>query len=313
MGLGVVLMELLIPVFELFLPIIPGDVFPYFFGETVRGYPVLSLQRALIAAIAMAIVAGYLGNFLLLQNLALIGDGLAHVSFGAVAIAWVILGASEQPLPYTLAITSICAILIHELQYRGILTGDASIAIFMTGMLGLGLVILRIGKVPLLDFEDYLFGDIYTITEWQLDFIVLALLFSMIILVLIRPALLAMIIDPVSARVQGIPTRAIGLVFSVISAVVIVSMVKIIGALLVTALLVTPAATAQLISRSFKSCLLWTHFFGLISVLVGLFLSAEMGTGGGSMIAVVAATIFAITAIAKTSVGAYSKFKHGHN
>ena len=168
MGLGVVLMELLIPVFELFLPIIPGAVFPYFFGETVRGYPVLSLQRALIAAIAMAIVAGYLGNFLLLQNLALIGDGLAHVSFGAVAIAWVILGASEHPLPYTLAITSICAILIHELQYRGILTGDASIAIFMTGMLGLGLVILRIGKVPLLDFEDYLFGDIYTITELSL-------------------------------------------------------------------------------------------------------------------------------------------------
>ena len=80
------------------------------------------------------------------------------------------------------------------MQYRGILTGDASIAIFMTGMLGLGLVILRIGKMPLLDFEDYLFGDIYTITEWQLDFIVFALLFSMIILALIRPALLAMII-----------------------------------------------------------------------------------------------------------------------
>ena len=63
MGLGVILMELLTPFFELFLPIIPGDVFPYFFGETVRGYPVLSLQRALIAAIAMAIVAGYLREF----------------------------------------------------------------------------------------------------------------------------------------------------------------------------------------------------------------------------------------------------------
>ena len=149
----------------------------------------------------------------------------------------------------------------------------------MTGMLGLGLDILRIGKVPLLDVEDYLFGDIYTITEWQLDFIVTALLISLIILALIRPALLAMIIDPVSARIQGIPTRVIGLVFSVISAIVIVSMVKIIGALLVTALLVTPAATAQLISRSFKSCLLWTQLFGLISVFIGLYLSAEIGTG----------------------------------
>ena len=122
-----------------------------------------------------------------------------------------------------------------------------------------------------------------------------------------------MIIDPISARIQGIPVRAIGILFSVVCAVVIISMVKVIGALLATALLVTPAATAQLVSRSFKSCLLWTQLFGLLSVLIGLYLSAELGTGGGSMIAVVTATIFAIIAISKASISTYTRMKHNEN
>ena len=140
MGIGVALVEILIPFFKLFLPIIPGDVFPYFFGAELNGYPVLSLQRALIVSIVVAIVAGFLGTFLLVQNLALIGDGLAHVAFGGIAIG-IVLQASS-PLWYALVFSIFAALAIYELQSRGILTGDASIAIFMTGMLGLGLVIL---------------------------------------------------------------------------------------------------------------------------------------------------------------------------
>ena len=313
LGLGTILMDLLMSIFQLFLPILPGEFFPFFFGETVNGYPILPLQRALIAAIVIGIVSGYLGNFLLAQNLALIGDGLAHVSFGALAVVIVVIGATTDQLWYALIITSVCAVIIHELQYRQILTGDTSIAILMTGMLGLGLVILRIGEVPLLDFEGYLFGDLYSITEYDLNFIVFCLLISMLLLAILRPLLLAMIIDPISARIQGIPVRAIGIIFSIVCAIVIISMVKVIGALLATALLVTPAATAQLVSRSFKSCLLWTQFFGLLSVFMGLYFSAELGTGGGSMIAVVAAIIFAIVAICKASLSTYSKIKHNQN
>ena len=79
----------------------------------------------------------------------------------------------------------------------------------------------------------------------------------------------------------------------------VVSMVKLVGALLVTALLVTPAATAQIIGRSFRSCLILTQIFGFIAVFGGLYLAAELDTGGGSMIALFAATIFAIVAISK--------------
>tara|TARA_B100001741_G_scaffold226604_1_gene188236 strand:- start:490 stop:1428 length:939 start_codon:yes stop_codon:yes gene_type:complete len=296
MGLGVFLMEITIPFFELFLPIIPGDIFPYFFGEKLNGYPVESLQRALIASLVIAVVAGLLGSFLLVQNLALIGDGIAHVSFGGVAIG-LVLGATS-PLWYALVFSIFASICIFELQSRRVLTGDASIAIFLTGMLGLGLVILRIGEIGITaEVESYLFGNLLLITPNELDFIVTLSFLSILSLLFLRSGLLAITIDPVSARIQGIPVRGIGLLFSIITACVVVSMVKVIGALLVTALLVTPAATAQLVGRSFRSCMLWTQFFGLSAVLGGLYFSAEMDTGSGSMIAVVAAAIFTVVLI----------------
>ncbi|MEE2811466.1 MAG: metal ABC transporter permease [Candidatus Thermoplasmatota archaeon] len=296
MGLGVFLMEITIPFFELFLPIIPGDIFPYFFGEKLNGYPVESLQRALIASLVIAVVAGLLGSFLLVQNLALIGDGIAHVSFGGVAIG-LVLGATS-PLWYALVFSIFASICIFELQSRGVLTGDASIAIFLTGMLGLGLVILRIGEIGITaEVESYLFGNLLLITPDELDFIVTLSFLSILSLLFLRSGLLAITIDPVSARIQGIPVRGIGLLFSIITACVVVSMVKVIGALLVTALLVTPAATAQLVGRSFRSCMLWTQFFGLSAVLGGLYFSAELDTGSGSMIAVVAAAIFTVVLI----------------
>ena len=117
---------------------------------------------------------------------------------------------------------------------------------------------------------------------------------------MIRNALLAITVDPVAARIQGLPVRNIGLLFSVITAAVVVSMVQVVGTLLVTALLVTPAATAKLVGTSFRSSMIWTQVFGLSSVILGLFLSAEYDTGSGTMIALVAATIFAVVAIVQT-------------
>ena len=149
-----------------------------------------------------------------------------------------------------------------------------------------------------MDVEGYLFGNLLLIDEQSLDIIIIISIIALISIALLYNGLLATSIDPIAAQVQGIPSRGIGLFFSVITAAVVVTMVKIIGALLVTALLVTPAATAQQIGSSFRSCLIWTQVFGHTSVLLGLYLSSEFSTGSGSMIAVVAATMFGV-------VGAY--------
>lgn len=282
-------MEVAKPVLEFIAPMVPGEIFPYFFTMEM-------FQRALVAAVLVTLVAGVLGSFLLVRNLALIGDGLAHVSFGGVAVG-VVLGASS-PLWYALVFSVVSAILIHELQTRELLTGDASIAIFLTGMLALGLVVLRVfGGGITSDIEGYLFGSLLLIDESSLDLIATITILSLISLMLLYSGLLSTTIDPLAARVQGLPVRAIGLVFSIITAAVVVSMVQVIGALLVTALLVTPAATGGLIGRSFRSCLIWAQIFGLSSVFLGLYLSAEYDSGSGAMIALIAASIFAAVAI----------------
>ena len=292
MGIGTIIVEITAPVLESIAPLIPGEVFPYFFTMEL-------FQRALIAAIIVTVVASVLGSFLLIRNLALIGDGLAHVSFGGVAIG-IVLGAAS-PLWYALLFSVISAILIHEMQTRELLTGDASIAIFLTGMLGLGLVVLRIsGGGITTDIEGYLFGNLLLIDKESLDLIATISIISIICLAMMYSGLLATSIDPLAARIQGLPVRGIGLCFSIITAAVVVSMVQIVGTLLVTALLVTPAATAQLVGRSFRSCLIWSQIFGITSVMLGLYYSAELETGSGSMIALVAAIIFGSVAILQT-------------
>lgn len=291
MGIGVKILEVVSPAMEAVAPYVPGDIFPYFFSLEM-------FQRALLAAVLVTVIAGILGTYLLVQNLALIGDGLAHVSFGGVAVG-IVLGATS-PLWYALVFSIIAAILIHEMQARNMLSGDASIAIFLTGMLALGLVVLRIGGGGITtDIEGYLFGNLLLIDEESLDLIAVLCLSSMVLMGFLRNALLAVAVDPVAARIQGLPVQNIGLLFSVITAAVVVSMVQVVGTLLVTALLVTPAATAKLIGNSFRECMMLTQVFGLGSVLLGLYLSAEYDTGSGTMIALVAAVIFALFAVFK--------------
>ena len=293
MGIGTMILEIIAPLMESIAPMMPGVTFPKFFTLEM-------FQRSLLAAVMVAIVAGFLGSFLLIRNLALIGDGLAHVSFGGVAIG-IVLGATS-PLWYALVFSVSASILIFELQSREILTGDASIAIFLTGMLAFGLVVLRYSGVGItIEVESYLWGSLLLTSSQDLDLIASISIVSFVLLVIIRPVLLATTVDPLAAQVQGIPVRTIGQLFSVITAAVVVSMVQVVGTLLVTALLVTPAATAQLVGRSFRSCLIWTQIFGLSSVFLGLYFSAELDTGSGAMIALVAAVIFAIVAILKLS------------
>ena len=121
MVVGDLVVDVLGPILECLEPIVPGEWFPLYF---IRPY----LQRPLIAAIFVSMVAGFLGSFLLIRNLALIGDGLAHVSFGAIAIGLV--AGVIDPLIWAFIISMVAAILINYFQVKQWLTGDTAIAIF---------------------------------------------------------------------------------------------------------------------------------------------------------------------------------------
>tara|TARA_B100000927_G_scaffold53560_1_gene40421 strand:- start:1276 stop:2208 length:933 start_codon:yes stop_codon:yes gene_type:complete len=289
MGVGSVMMSLISPVMERMAPYVPGEIFPSFFTVSI-------FQNALVAALLVSMVAAFLGSFLLIRNLSLIGDGLAHVTFGGVAVG-IVIGATS-PLWYALVFSVVCSLLIHELQARELLTGDAAIAIFSTGALALGLVFLSYWGGGITNtVEGYLFGNILLINSQSFEIIVWMSIVSISFLGSFRHVLLAMSLDPISLEVQGIPVGRIGRVFSIITGVVVVCMVQFIGALLVTALLVTPAATGQIVSKSFRSCLIWSQVFALSATILGIFISAELEIGTGSTIALVSASIFLIAAL----------------
>ena len=294
MGLGVWLHELVSPFMEGIAPYLPGDVFPYFFTLDM-------FQRVLLASFVITVIAGVLGSFLLIRNMALIGDGIAHVTFGGVAVSMVLAGVPTLPMATFFAVVG--AILIFELQDRGILEGDTAIAVMMTGALAFGLVALRIwGEGITANVERFLYGNVLFVDDASLDWICTVGIVALFLLGAMYKSLLATAVDPIAARVQGIPVKAIGLTFSIITAVVVVLMVKIIGALLVTALLVSPAATAQQVGKSFRSCILWSQFFGMLSVLLGIYLSAEKDTGAGAMIALIAALVFLVVVVSRSIV-----------
>ena len=290
MDLGELVIESLGPLLESLEPFIPGDWFPLYF---TRVY----LQRPLIASVVVSMVAGFLGTFLLMRNLALIGDGLAHVSFGAIAVALVV---GWAPLEFALVICVISALTIEFLSEKGYLTGDSAIAIFLTGMLGLGLVVSYVsGDSAIRQIDGYLWGNLNLIDAESFNDIIWVSLISYIGLIILYRSLMAICIDPIAARVQGIPVSVVITIWSILIAFVVVSMVQIVGALLVTALLVTPAAMAQITSRSFFMCVVLSQVFGILTVLLGLYYSAELETGSGSMIALVSATLFVIVASTK--------------
>ena len=305
MVVGDFIIEVLGPVLESLEPIVPGEWFPLYF---IRPY----LQRPLIAAVFVAMVAGFLGSFLLVRNLALIGDGLAHVSFGAIAIGLVV--GIVDPLIWAFVLCVISAILIDFLQVKKWLTGDTAIAIFLTGMLGLGIVVTRLyGGGSLISVEGYLWGNLNLIDSDSFEFIMIACIISYLSLAIFYHSLLLISIDPIAARIQGLPVRFIGLYWSILTAAVVVSMVQFVGVLLVTALIVTPAAIAQLLSRSFFMCVVLSQILGVVTVLLGLYYSAELSTDSGAMIALVSAIMFVVVAVSKGLIKQFTAADNNSN
>ena len=189
MDIGQIILRFFVPLLEFLAPFMPGETFSKFFFEMEIG------QQAFLAAMFVTLVSGFLGVFLLTRNLALIGDGLAHVSFGGVALA--IVFSSTTPLYYALVLSIISAIIIYELQVREILSGDASIGIFLTGMLALGLVSLRIwGGGIQNDIEGYLFGNILLVDKESFNIICIISIVSIMFLI------------PVSYTHLTLPTKA---------------------------------------------------------------------------------------------------------
>lgn len=247
------------------------------------------LLHALIAGLTLALVAGPLGSFVVWRRMAYFGDTLSHAALLGVA-----LGLALDVSP-TLAVTAGClllAIVLVTLQQRQPLASDTLLGILAPTTLSLGLVALSFMKDVRIDLMGYLFGDLLAVSTTDLAWIVGGSALVLVILALLWRPLLAVTVHEELAKVEGLPVAGLRLALMLLIAVVIAVAMKIVGVLLITSLLIIPAAAAQRHARTPEQMAAGASLIGLCAVGMGLALSWFQDTPAGPSIVVAAAALF---------------------
>lgn len=250
------------------------------------------MQLALIAGAVVGACAPLIGIFLVQKQMSLMGDGIGHLAFAGVAAG---LLAGVWPI-WTALVTAVAgAVVIEWLRSRGRTSGDLALAFCFYGGIALAVVLASRADAGSVNVLPYLFGSILTVT-WA-DVRVIAALGIVIVatLALAGRALFAIILDEESARVAGLPVDALNTLLAALTAVTIVAAMRVVGVLLVAALMVLPVATSRLLARSFGATMAGAAAVGVASVVLGLTAARawELAPGGSIVLTTVAA--FAVT------------------
>ncbi len=266
------------------------------------------MQRALLAALLVGTVAPMVGIFLVQRRLALIGDGMGHVALAGVAIGLV---TNQAPVLAALVLAVAAAVLIELLRARGRTNGDVALAVIFYGGIAAGVVI--ISKAPdgtPANLMKYLFGSI--LTTQRSDLVVFAVLAVVIAATtwLLRPRLFAVANDEEYARAVGLPVLPLNIVLAVLTATTVVVAMRVVGLLLISALMIVPNAAGQLVARSFSSGLRWAVAFGLVSAVGGVALSYPLNTPSGGTIVLLAVALFVVTSVVTGVVARVGGHRH---
>ncbi|MDQ2105057.1 zinc ABC transporter permease subunit ZnuB [Azospirillum isscasi] len=245
--------------------------------------------RALAAGCGLALVAGPLGSFVVWRRMAYFGDTLAHSALLGVALGFLL---GVNPLVGVVGVCVALALALVGLQRRRALASDTVLGILSHSSLSLGLVAIAFLETLRVDLVAYLFGDILSVTPADLAWIYGGGAAALGGLLLLWRRLLAVTVDEDLARVEGMPVEALRLAFMLLIALVIAAAMKIVGILLITSLLIIPAAAARRFSRTPEAMAALASVFGIAAVLGGLFSSLSWDLPGGPSIVVAAAALF---------------------
>lgn len=247
--------------------------------------------RALIGGIGVAAVAGPLGCFVVWRRMAYFGDTMAHSALLGIALSVLL---DIAPPIGVFVVAAALALALYGLQRRGRLPGDALLGILAHSALALGLVIIGLVAWLRLDLMGYLFGDILAVSRADLAVVLGGGAVALAVLALIWRPLLADTVSPELARTAGLKVDRARLVFILLLAAVIAVAIKIVGVLLMTALLVIPAATARMLVDSPRAMALMSAAVGALAVVAGLGGSLRWDTPSGPSIVVAALVLFLI-------------------
>ncbi|QJD82270.1 metal ABC transporter permease [Cohnella herbarum] len=258
-------------------------------------------QRALIGGALIAVTAPLMGLFLVLRRLAMIGDTLAHVSIAGVALGFLI---EVYPVAVGLVFAILASFAIEMLRRMYRTYAELSIAIIMSGGIALASLLFTMGKGFNLDVTSYMFGSIYTLDRTDLLVIAAVTVIVLTMVLIHKKELFLLTFDEDAAAVSGLPVKYFNIMLSILTALVISASIKIVGALLVSALLTIPAACSLALSRSFKSAIILVVIIGELAVLAGLWFAGVWNLAPGGTIVLLLIGILAVSIMTKRIIRA---------
>jgi zinc transport system permease protein len=254
------------------------------------------IQRAFAVGIIIAIITSVLSVFVVLKKVSLLGDGLAHSTYGGLALG---LYLGLPPLWVGSLVAVLSALGITKSQRTKRIPGDAAVALFLVLGLGAGTVLISLSRNYGFNLESLLFGSILLVTPEQVYEASLFLTLVLTSVLIMFKELVFITFDETQAMAAGIRTWAYDYLFSVLTGVAVIISVPVVGVLLIAALLVLPGLASLQVSRSMRQSMLISIAFGVLSVILGLVGSIVLDTASGAMIVIAALGILLAVGFSK--------------
>lgn len=242
------------------------------------------LVRALVVGTLVSLCAALLGVPLVLKRYSMIGDGLSHVGFGALAVA---AAMNAAPLAVAIPVVTAAAFLLLRLSANGRIKGDAAIAIISTGSLALGVIVISLSTGMNTETSNYLFGSILSMSEGDVRLSMGIAGAVLLLFLLFYNPIFSVTFDETFARATGTRAGAYNALLSILTALTIVVGMRMMGSLLISGLVIFPALSAMRLCRQFRRVIIWAAVLSVLCFLLGTVLSYALAIPTGASVVVV--------------------------
>jgi zinc transport system permease protein len=260
------------------------------------------MQRALLAALLVGACAPVVGTYLVQRRLALLGDGIGHVALTGVAVGWLVgstmglVPVDALAIPGAIVASVVGSVLIEVVRRRGRTSGDLALAIMFYGGIAGGVLIIGIAGGSSGSLMAYLFGSISTVTTTDLALTVVLSVLILAVGVGLRAALFSVSHDEEFAISSGLPVWALNMAVAILAALTVTVAMRVVGLLLVSALMIVPVAIGQLVTHSFRRTMTVASVIGVVVCVVGLSITYWYPVSPGALIVVLAIAVYAVVA-----------------
>jgi len=253
------------------------------------------MQNAVFVSVFISILCPCIGIFLVLRRYSMIGDTLSHASLAGITIG---LMAKQNPILGAFIFTSVCGALIEFLRNYFKKYTDLILTIVLSLSVGTAITMISSGKLRA-NADSFMFGSILTVTEFDMIMVLVLSVVSVLTLIFLYHQMIYIAYDEEAAKIAGVKVKLINYVFSILVASAISVSIRIVGVLVLSSMIALPVATALQLGKGFKITLIFSIFFSVVDIMLGLFISYYLNVAPGGFTALISVAVLIVVLVAK--------------